>query len=303
MGGCHQHPLENFSGVAEGSFTAAPDGYPAHYQIELTVTNSAGFTRTTTVQVDAIGTELSLETRPPGMQLIYAGAPIATPQQVTEVDGDTVTIEAPARQDHDGASYLFTGWSDGGDRAHVLTVPDERRTYVAIYEVDTDRDGVVDSMDPCPTAPDRTCTAHGSGEGHGGCVAGGTDPGTGALAALAFALLVGIRAAHRVRRLPAIRSTATTPKRRAPSARTRDGVPAVARVVALELGGERDVEVRRRDALDLDSSIDGGSWRRLSAAVLAAQSSQARSSRTISVPWPPGSSTHLPLPPARGGCQ
>lgn len=197
MGGCHQHPLENFAGVAAGSFTTAPDGYPAHYQIELTVTDSAGFTGTTTVQVDAIGTELRLETRPPGMQLIYAGAPLATPHQVMEVDGDTVTLEAPARQDHDGASYLFTGWSDGGDRARVLTVPDEPRTYVAIYEVDTDRDGVVDSMDPCPTSPDRTCAARGSGEGHGGCVAGGTDPGTGALAALGFALLVGLRAARR----------------------------------------------------------------------------------------------------------
>jgi len=216
MGGCHQHPLENFDGVAGGSFTTAPDGYPAHYQIELTVTNAAGFTGTTTVQVDAIGTELSLETRPPGMPLIYTGAPIATSQRVTEVDGDTVTLEAPARQDHDGASYLFTGWSDGGDRARVLTVPDEPRTYVAIYEIDTDRDGVVDSMDPCPTVPDPTCTAHGSGEGHGGCAAGGADPGSGALAALAFVLLVGVRAARRARRVP--RTVEHRPSRRVPRA-------------------------------------------------------------------------------------
>jgi len=53
----------------------------------------------------------------------------------------------------------------------------------------TDRDGVVDSM---------------QGEVHGGCVAGGTDPGTGALAALGFMLLVGVRAGRRVRRVPRI---------------------------------------------------------------------------------------------------
>jgi uncharacterized protein (TIGR03382 family) len=79
-------------------------------------------------------------------------------------------------------------------------VPDEPRTYVAIYEVDTDRDGVVDSMDPCPTTTDPTCTGNGSGKGSGGCVAVGTDPGTDALAALGFLLLVGVRARRRVRR-------------------------------------------------------------------------------------------------------
>jgi hypothetical protein len=43
-------------------------------------------------------------------------------------------------------------------------------------------------------------------------------------------------------------------------------------------------------------------WRSI-AASFAKHSSHARSSRTIWVPSPPGSSTHLPLPPARGGCQ
>jgi MYXO-CTERM domain-containing protein len=66
-----------------------------------------------------------------------------------------------------------------------------------MYEVDTDRDGVVDSMDPCPTDPDPTCTARASREAHGGCAAGGPAPGTGTLAALGFLLLAGIRAGRR----------------------------------------------------------------------------------------------------------
>jgi hypothetical protein len=88
---------------------------------------------------------------------------------VTEVAGDHVTVEAPATQQIDGASYVFTGWSDGGDRAHVVTVPDQATTYVASYGVDRNGDGVADS------------------NGHGGCAVG--DPAAGSLALGALLLL------------------------------------------------------------------------------------------------------------------
>ena len=176
MGGCHQHPFETFEGVSGGSFVADPDGYPAHFVVELTATDSNGLTGTTSVQIDAIGTQLSLQTSPPGLSLLYTGTPMVAPVQVTEVAGYAVTIEAPSPQELDGASYVFTGWSDGGERAHVLAVPDQARTYLATYELDTDRDGVVDSKDPCPLVPGTAC----SGGGQGGCsCAGAAHPGTG----------------------------------------------------------------------------------------------------------------------------
>jgi len=169
LGGCHQHPIETFAGVTSGSFVTAPDGFPAYYDIELTVTDASGLTGKTTVRIDAIGTELSFQTNPPGLPLLYSGSPVATPQQVTEVAGDHVTVEAPATQQIDGASYVFTGWSDGGDRAHVVTVPDQATTYVASYGVDRNGDGVADS------------------NGHGGCAVG--DPAAGSLALGALLLL------------------------------------------------------------------------------------------------------------------
>jgi glucose/arabinose dehydrogenase len=194
-GGCHQHPFESFDGVAGGSFVAAPDGYPAYYDIALTVTDADNFTSTTTVRITAIGTQLQFDTDPSGLLLRYTGTPLATPAQLTEVAGDTVTLEAPLSEERGGIAYVFTGWSDGGDRMRVLTIPDGPERYVATYEVDSDRDGLPDSTDPCPTTADPSCTAAPPGRLTGGCSAGGS-PG------LAFALLFALAAAHRRRGRP-----------------------------------------------------------------------------------------------------
>jgi glucose/arabinose dehydrogenase len=197
-GGCHQHPFESFDGVAGGSFVATPDGYPAYYDIALTVTDSDHFTSTTTVRIAAIGTELQLDTNPSGLVLRYTGTPLATPAQVTEVAGDTVTLEAPTSEDRAGVAYVFTGWSDGGDRSRVLTIPDQSLHLVASYEVDSDRDGMPDSTDPCPTDADPSCTASPSGHGTaGGCSAGGS-PGLWLGAFLGLG--VGFAARRRSRR-------------------------------------------------------------------------------------------------------
>jgi uncharacterized protein (TIGR03382 family) len=185
LGGCHQHPIENFDGVASGSFVTAPDGFPAYYDIELTVTDSSGYTGKTTVRIDAIGTQLSLQTSPPGLTLLYTGTPLQAPQQITEVAGDHVTVEAPATQQVDGATYAFTGWSDGGDRAHVVTVPDEATTYVANYGVDSDGDGVADAQP-------------------GGCCAAAGDPSAGSLA-------LGVLLVLRLRRRGAGRPARSVP--------------------------------------------------------------------------------------------
>ena len=184
LGGCHQHPVESFAGVAAGSFIAAPDGYPAYYDIELTATDATGLTARTTVRIDAIGTELTLETQPPGLPLLYTGSPVATPAQVMEVAGDAVTVEAPSTQVVGGASYVFTGWSDGGDRAHVVTVPDGARTYVATYGLDGDGDGIADGS--CPDDPDAACDVR------GGCSVGGAGSGGALVVGLALAV-AGLR--------------------------------------------------------------------------------------------------------------
>jgi hypothetical protein len=176
--------------VAAGSFFANPDGYPAYYDIELTVTDSGGLTDVETVRIDAVGTTLSFETIPAGLPLLYAGNDLATPAMVTEVVGYVVSIEAPSPQVLAGASYLFTGWSDNGARVHDIAVPDAAMTYVARYEIDTDDDGVVDSADPCPTVPGDSCPPDaGPGPGGGGgCAVGG--PGAAPIAILLVALFV-----------------------------------------------------------------------------------------------------------------
>lgn len=192
LGGCHPHPVATFDGVDGGSFVAAPDGYPAHYDIELTATDSSGLVGKTTVRIDALGTELTFQTVPSGLALRYAGSPVLTPEHVTEVAGYEVSIEAPSPVAVGEAAYVFTGWSDGGARAHSFAVPDHDSTYIATYELDTDRDGLGDSMDPCPAVPDRSCSAEDRVGGGFGCstAAGATSPGVGALIVLGFVSLV-----------------------------------------------------------------------------------------------------------------
>jgi PKD repeat protein len=178
LGGCHPHPVGTFDGVDGGSFVTAPDGYPAYYDIELAATDSSGLTGKTTVRIDAIGTELTFQTTPSGLPLLYAGNPVLTPTQVTEVASAEVSVEAPSPVEVGGASYVFTGWSDGGARAHILAVPDNNTTYIATYELDADRDGLADSM--------------GGNRSGCSCAAGGTTPGVGALVVFGFVLLVGL---------------------------------------------------------------------------------------------------------------
>jgi hypothetical protein len=44
------------------------------------------------------------------------------PREVTVVDRSTQTVAAPSPQRIGGTTYVFTGWSDGGEQTHTLRV-------------------------------------------------------------------------------------------------------------------------------------------------------------------------------------
>ena len=132
-GGCHPHPLQTLDGVASGSFVAVADGYPAKYMITLTATDDTLLTSTTSITIDARLTELTLATDPPGIPLAVNEAPAPAPFTFELVPGDELAVAADDRVELPDGTYTFVAWSDGGERAHSITVPDADTTVTAHY--------------------------------------------------------------------------------------------------------------------------------------------------------------------------
>ena len=129
---CHSHPLQDFVGVASGSFTAPDHEYPSSLELVLTVTDSGGLTSTASVTLQPQTVNLTFSTSPSGLQLVLNGASAATPFTRTVIVGSTNTISAPSPQTLNGNSYAFASWSDGGAQTHVITAG-ATTTYVATY--------------------------------------------------------------------------------------------------------------------------------------------------------------------------
>ena len=67
---CHSHPLQDFVGVASGSFTAPDHEYPSSLELVLTVTDSGGLTSTASVTLQPQTVNLTFTTSPSGLQLV-----------------------------------------------------------------------------------------------------------------------------------------------------------------------------------------------------------------------------------------
>jgi PKD repeat protein/glucose/arabinose dehydrogenase len=128
---CHTHPLQDFVGVASGSFTAPDHEYPSHLELVLTATDSGGLTSTASVTLQPQTVDLTFTTSPSGLQLVLNGTSAATPFTRTVIAGSSNTITAPSPQTLNGSNYAFASWSDGGAQTHVIIAT--AATYTATY--------------------------------------------------------------------------------------------------------------------------------------------------------------------------
>jgi glucose/arabinose dehydrogenase len=133
---CHTHSLQDYPGVASGSFSAPDHGYPCYLTLTLTATDSGGLSAATTLRLDPKTVALTFRTKPGGLKLanltVNASAR-TTPFTVTVVVGSANTVTAPSPQTLSKATYVFQSWSDGGARSHTITAPATATTYVATY--------------------------------------------------------------------------------------------------------------------------------------------------------------------------
>ena len=147
----HIHPfVPATSGAKSGSFTIPTSGETAAnvwYRIRLTVTDSGGLTHSTFRDVTPRTASITLQTSPPGLQLLLDGQPRTAPSTFTGVAGIVRSLEALSPQTAGSTTYEFVSWSDGGARAHDISTPATNRTYTATFRV------VSGSAVVCPASP------------------------------------------------------------------------------------------------------------------------------------------------------
>lgn len=130
---CHTHILQEWSGVASGSFAAPDHEYPAYLELALTATDAEGLTNTLVRRLDPKTVVLTFTTVPTGLQLSVGSTTSTAPFTRTVIQGSTISLSAPWPQRLKGKWYYFTSWSDGGAQSHVIIAPATPTTVTATY--------------------------------------------------------------------------------------------------------------------------------------------------------------------------
>ncbi|HLE13224.1 MAG TPA: PKD domain-containing protein, partial [Anaerolineales bacterium] len=130
---CHTHPIQDFVGVANGSFTAPDHEYPAYLELRLTATDSGGLQDTKTVRLDPRTVVLTFQTNPGGLQLVVGGTSQKASFSRTVIIGSRNSISATSPQVKSKSTYRFVSWSDGGAQTHDIIAPAAATTYTARF--------------------------------------------------------------------------------------------------------------------------------------------------------------------------
>src|SRR5215210_7680992 len=131
---CHEHPVQEFAGVASGSFVAPDHEYPSYLELRLTATDSGGLADTESVRLDPQTVQLSFGSDPAGLRLTVGSSSGTTPFSRTVIAGSKNSLSAPSPQTLGGSTYEFASWSDGGAQSHDIVAPGAAATYTATYK-------------------------------------------------------------------------------------------------------------------------------------------------------------------------
>ncbi|SCL34094.1 Glucose/arabinose dehydrogenase, beta-propeller fold [Micromonospora rhizosphaerae] len=136
-GSCHTHVLQNWTGVASGSFVTPDHEYPSYLELELVATDQDNLSHRVVRRLDPQTVSLTFATNPSGLQLVVGSTTGTTPFTRTVIQGSTNSVSALSPQSVGGRTYNYTSWSDGGAQSHVITAPTAATTYTASYAQDS----------------------------------------------------------------------------------------------------------------------------------------------------------------------
>jgi hypothetical protein len=125
---CHVHPFLHSVGSG-GSITAPDHGDNSYFEITLWATDNGGATATTSRIVNPRTAQITLNTVPAGLQVVYGGTTGTAPMTFTSIVGSTQTISVPSPQ----GGLAFQSWSDGGARQHNIVVGQNNVTLSATF--------------------------------------------------------------------------------------------------------------------------------------------------------------------------
>ncbi|HZI13954.1 MAG TPA: PQQ-dependent sugar dehydrogenase [Myxococcus sp.] len=128
-GTCHAHPYSTSTGTG-GAFTVPDHGDEVRFELTLTATDSAGLTGSRTVLLHPHLVQVTLQTSPPGLEVVLDGTAGPAPLSRAVIAGSTHTVYAPSPQ----GIYGFLEWSDGGDWQHTIQAGTSDAVYTAVFE-------------------------------------------------------------------------------------------------------------------------------------------------------------------------
>jgi glucose/arabinose dehydrogenase len=134
----HIHPfMPATSGIKTGTFTIANRGETSanvFYRVILTVRDSTGLTHTSSVDIQPLTSDVTIESNIANAQLTLDGMPITAPFTFTGVEGIIRSLGVVTPQTSGGNTYDFASWSDGGQATHEITTPNDDTTLTALFQ-------------------------------------------------------------------------------------------------------------------------------------------------------------------------
>lgn len=135
----HFHPGMGWTaGLSSGSYVIPRIGETSDnvwYRVYLKATDQQGFSQTIFKEVFPKKTQITLQTDPPGLNLILDGAPVQTPYVFNSVVGITRYIEAQLTQPAANKYYVFDKWQNNStENAIVFDAPTNNVTFTATFQ-------------------------------------------------------------------------------------------------------------------------------------------------------------------------
>jgi glucose/arabinose dehydrogenase/PKD repeat protein len=167
----HIHPVLDGVPGSSGTVTIPTTGHSfkgdTSYEIVLTATDSDGIQASRSVTIRPQKVNLTFASSPSGLTVTVDGIPSTTPFTVSEIVGFQYAIDTPSPQ----SGTTFAAWSDGGAKAHTITVPATDSTLTATFTAPQPGNPVAAySFD----AGSGTTLADVTGKGHAGTLSGPT---------------------------------------------------------------------------------------------------------------------------------
>ena len=158
-------------------------------EITLRVKDSAGGQGSSSLTLSPEATRVTVGSDPAGVEVSMNGESITETTTYTYVAGTELTLSCPAEVILEDL-YVFSKWSQGGEREQTYAVPNEDVDVICTYRLHSAPPETDVSVEPrADLVPSSGADAgSGSGSGDSGCLMGGSRPASGGL--LLFSLML-----------------------------------------------------------------------------------------------------------------